>query len=61
MNKLVKAYYDKRFAGNINNKFIHLVREIGKEYYGNSKHTRDSDYGVQFFWLELASKVAACH
>lgn len=30
MLKLVLDYYEKRFAGNINNAFIHLVREIGE-------------------------------
>lgn len=30
MLKLVLDYYEKRFEGNINNAFIHLVREIGE-------------------------------
>jgi hypothetical protein len=30
MNKLVLDYYERRFAGDISNAFVHLVREIGE-------------------------------
>jgi hypothetical protein len=30
MSELVVSYYSKRFGGNINSAYIHLVREIGE-------------------------------